>query len=316
MIIYLLKMASNEYELIIVGSGPAGLSAALTAAYFKLKTIVLESGAVGGALTNTYPWKEVYCYLGFKGFKAEEISKKMAEHVRSEGVEIHENEEVKNLTKKKKIIVETTAATYEADAVILATGLSVPRRLGIPGEEHSCVYHHLSAPERFRKKKVLVVGGGDTAVERALALQLNGAETILIHRRDTLRASDDNIIKIKRSDVKIIWNTELKEIKEDSKNNLVAILLNRDTDKLSEIIADSIFIAVGTTSNKDFFNRINVKLDEKNHVIIDDYGRTNLEGVFAAGDVVGKWLRIPQAIGEGGYAALNAYKYIRNPYWA
>ncbi len=308
---------NGRYELIIVGAGPAGLSAALTAAYFKLKTLVVESGAAGGALANIYPWKEVYCYLGFRGLKGGEIAKRMVEHVRSEGIEIHENEEVKNIIKSKgkDIIVETTKGKYITNTVILATGLNVPKKLNIPGEEYDNVYYHLPVPEKFKERKVIVVGGGDTAVERALILQINGAETTLVHRRDTLRASDENIAKIKESNIEIIWNTELKKIGRKN-NKLIVTLLNKKNDKRMEMEFDSVFIAIGTTSNKEFFDRVNIKLDEKNHVIVDECARTNIEGIFAAGDIVGRWLRIPEAVGEGGYAALNAYKYIRNPYWA
>jgi len=305
-----------DYELIVVGAGPAGLSAALTAAYFKLKTLVIESASAGGALANKYPWKKVYNYLGLVDMTGAEVAAKMVEHVRAEGVRINENEVVTDIKRENSyLIVFTNKREYTSKSVILAIGLSIPKRLGIEGESLEGVIHSLPDPKKYRGKKVLVVGGGDTAVEYALALQSNKAETTIIHRRDTFRTSEENKKKIENSGIEILYNTEIKEIL-GNKNVEKASLINNKTGWEEIRFFDVILFCLGTTPNTEFLQKIGIKMDEKNNIVIDNNARTNIEGIFAAGDIVGRWRRIPEAIGEGGFAAINAFKYMKNPYWA
>ncbi|MBM3308877.1 MAG: NAD(P)/FAD-dependent oxidoreductase [Candidatus Altiarchaeales archaeon] len=305
-----------EYELVIVGAGPAGLSAALTAAYYKLKTLVLESGTAGGALTNKYPWKSVDQVLGQPHLLGYQVAKNMVEHVKLEGVEIKENETVLKIAKKdKQINVETTRGLHACKAVVLAIGLGIPKKLEIPGENLAGVLYSLSNPKDFKGKRVLVVGGGDTALESAVILAENNAEVTLIHRSDSYRASEKNCKKLAESRVECMLNRELSEIKGEGKVERAVVFSNKTNDRL-EMEFDCILLSLGTTSNKKFLEDIGVKADDKGNVVVDRLLRTNIEGVFAAGDVTGKWLRIPNAIGEGGFAALNAYKYVKNPYWA
>lgn len=305
-----------DYELIIVGAGPAGLSAALTASYYKLKTLVLESGSAGGALTSKYPWKNVDGVLGYPNMVGYQVAKKMVEHANSEGVEIRENETAVNVTKvEKQTTVETSKGRYLCKAVVLAIGLGVPKKLNIVGENMGGVLYSLSNPKDFKKKRVLVVGGGDSALESAVILSENEAEVTLIHRGDCCRASEKNCKKLGGSRVKTLMNMELEEIK-GSKNVENAVVFSNKTKEKQEMDVDAVLLSLGTTSNKKFLDTVGVKLDEKGNVVVDNMLRTNIEGVFAAGDVTGRWLRIPNAIAEGGFAALNAYKYIKNPYWA
>ena len=166
------KKKMDEYELIVVGSGPGGLSAALTGACYKLKTLVLESASAGGALMNNYPWKIVDNHLGFKDLNGMECAEILVRHVRDEGVEIKENEAVEDIKRVDDgIMVETTKNKYSAKAVVLAIGLGTPFKLGIPGENMDGVIYSLPDPGKYNGKRVLVVGGGDTAVECAMALQ-------------------------------------------------------------------------------------------------------------------------------------------------
>jgi len=302
-----------EYELIIVGSGPAGLSAGLTASYFKLKTLILESGFAGGALTNQYPWKIVDNCLGFRDMTGAEIADRMVEHIKAEGVEIRENEMVTDITANEDIKVITGRGEYSAKAVILALGLGVPRKLGIPGENLDGVIYSIPKPENYAGKKALVTGGGDSAVESAMALQSAGADTTIIHRKDVFRASDENTRKINESGVKIRFNTEAKEILGDGKVEKVKLVNNQINDAESQDF-DIVLVSIGTVPNKEFLGKIGIEVGEKG-VKIDELARTNIKGIFAAGDVVGTWKRIPQAIGEGGFAGINAFKYVKKPYW-
>ncbi|MBU4266397.1 MAG: NAD(P)/FAD-dependent oxidoreductase [Candidatus Altiarchaeales archaeon] len=304
----------EDYELIIVGSGPAGLSAGLTASYFKLKTLIMESGFAGGALTNQYPWKVVDNCIGFKDMKGAEIADQMVEHIKAEGVEIKENETVTDIKPRGESITITTGKSeYSAKSVILTLGLGVPRKLGIPGENLDGVIYSLPRPENYAGKKALVTGGGDSAVESAMALQKAGADTTIIHRKDVFRASEENTRKINESGVTIKFNTEAKEILGDGKVEQVK-LINNQTNAEETGEFDLVLVSIGTIPNKEFLEKIGIELGEKG-VKVDELFRTNIQGIFAAGDVVGTWKRIPKAIGEGGFAGINAFKYVKKPYW-
>jgi len=304
----------EDYELIIVGSGPAGLSAGLTASYFKLKTLILESGFAGGALTNQYPWKVVDNCLGFKGMKGAEVAESMVEHIRAEGCEIRENETVTDIKPgEESISIVTGKGEYSAKSVILTLGLGVPRKLGIPGENLDGVIYSLPKPEAYSGKKALVTGGGDSAVESAMALQKAGAETTIIHRKDVFRASEENTRKINESGVTIKFSTEAKEILGEGKVEQVKLINNQsNAEETGEF--DLVLVSIGTVPNKEFLEKIGIELGEKG-VKVDELFRTNIQGIFAAGDVVGTWKRIPKAIGEGGFAGINAFKYVKKPYW-
>ncbi|MDD5111275.1 MAG: FAD-dependent oxidoreductase [Candidatus Altiarchaeota archaeon] len=300
-----------DYELIIVGAGPAGLSAALSAAYYKLKTVVFESASAGGSPINSYPWKKVDEFLGHKNILGHEVARSMVEHVLAEGASIRENEAVEDVKRKEGMLEVTTKnGAYACKAVILAIGLGVPRKLGIQGEGLQGVIYSLPKPSDYRGKRVVVVGGGDTALENALALRENGATVCLVHRGDKFRAKDTTVKKIAESGISCSMNTEVEAI---AGSRTVEKLMLKDG---SELKADCALLSLGTVPNKDFLERAGVKLSEKNNIIVDQQMRTSIQGIFAAGDVTGRWIRIPNAIGEGGFAGLNAFKYVKNPYWA
>lgn len=310
-----------DYELIIVGGGPAGLSAALTAACYKLKALVIEAAAAGGAPLNNYPWKIVDNTLGFRNMTGKQVAEIFANHVREEGVEIKENESVENIIRNEdtdEILVETDKNKYTAKAVIIAIGvLGKPRKPNVPGENLKGVNYTLTDPNLYTGKKVLVVGGGDTAVEWAVALSRAGAETTIMHRRDTFRANEKNQKDIKESNVRILWNTEVKEILGENGKVKEVILINNKTNEIKTENFNEVFFALGNVPHTDFLEKIKIRTDEqKAKILVDEMMRTNIKGVFAAGDITQKWLKIPEAIGEGGYAGICAYKYIRNPYWA
>jgi len=305
-----------DYEVIIVGGGPAGLSAAITTAYYKLKTLVIESASAGGALINQYPWKKVDNYLGVVNKSGAEVAKMMVDHAIAEGVDILENETVTNIKKTgKEIKVTTSKGEYGCKATILAVGLGSPRKLGVTGEGLQGVKYCLPDPKRYEKKKIIVVGGGDTAVECAVELKRNGADVTVVHRRDAFRATEKNVACVKNECVNVLWNTQVHDIDGDGKVEKVT-LLNNKSNTTTEWEVNSVLFSLGTVANTEFLEKIGVKLNEQEKIETDSDMRTNVKGVFAAGDIVGKWIRIPQAIGEGGLAGLNAFKYVKNPYWS
>ncbi len=239
----------------------------------------------------------------------------MSAHAKREGAKIKENESVLDVQRKgEEIEVTTSKGKYTAKAVVLALGLGIPRKLGVDGETLDGVCFSLPDPAKFKGKKVFVIGGGDTAVECAVALKRKGAESCLVHRRDTLRATEKNIACIGDECVNVLWNTEIKKIEGDGKVEKI-VLANNEKNTEQEWDADIVLFSLGTMPNTEFIEKIGIELDG-NSIKVDADLRTNIEGIFAAGDIVGKWIRIPQAVGEGGFAGLNAFKYAKNPYWA
>ncbi len=310
-----------DYDLIVVGGGPAGLSAALTAVCYKLKTLVIDAASAGGAPMNNFPWKIVDNTLGFRNMTGKQVADIFIGHIKEEGVEIKENESIENITRDDaddEILVETNKNKYTAKAVVIAIGvLGKPRKANVQGENLNGVNYTLTDPNLYANKKILVAGGGDTAVEWAVGLAQAGAETTIMHRKDVFRANEKNQNDISQSKVKILWNTETKEILGENNRVKKVMFANNQTNETKTEDFDEIFLALGNVPHSDFIEKIKVKTDErKMKILVDETMRTSIKGIFAAGDITQKWLKIPEAIGEGGYAGICAYKYIKNPYWA
>jgi thioredoxin reductase (NADPH) len=303
-----------NYDLIIIGGGPAGLAAALDAEYLRLKTLVLEARKAGGALSQMYPWKKVDSFLGLKGMKGQEVSDRIVDHVKSAGVDVREGEEVQEIIAGNPFKVVTKDETFESTAVILATGVrGVPKKLGVPGEDLSGVIHFLPKPEKYADSKVLVVGGGDSAADSALGLDAIGAQVWLAHRREDLRAQDESKEDLKKSKVEMLWNTEVESITGNDKVEGAKVFNNKTSEK-KDIECDTVLICIGSASTKDHLERLGIKM-ESALVEVDEDGMTSVPGIFAAGDIVCKIKRIPQALATGERAAYSAYKYIKKPYW-
>lgn len=305
------------YDVIIVGGGPAGLSAVLTACYLKLKHLVIEASKAGGILERNYPWKEVDSFIGFFEHSGKEVADSMVNHVKKEGAKIKEGELVEGIERDKKKIftVKTDKGKYHAKTILLATGtMGIPRKLGIHGEDNENIHYSILNPKKHKGKKVLVVGGGDTALEAANTLSRAGAKVWLAHRRDKFRAMEKNQEELKKSKAKVLFNAELKKIFGTKKISRVT-LLNNKTNKESSLEVDEIFIFIGSVFDVELFKKLGIRMKGQN-IVADDHMRTNVEGVFAAGDITGRLKRIPEAIGEGHLAVYSIYKYIKHPYWA
>lgn len=306
------------YDLIRIGAGPAGLSAALTARYLRLNHLVLDADTAGGVLSHTYPWKEVDSFIGFYEETGQEVADLMVSHVKKEGAAIKECEEVKKITRdeKKKIFrVKTCKGFYETKTILIATGTAgTPRKLEIPGESNPNVLFSIAHPKNHKGKRVLVVGGGDTALESALVLKKAGADVYLAHRKDEFRAMEKTQEHVKKSKVKILLSTELKEIFGKKKIEKVRLLDNK-TNKESFLKVDEIFVFIGSVFDMGFIKDLGIKIEGDKIPAHHDMA-TNVEGVFAAGDITGRLKRIPEAIGEGHLAVYSIYKYLKKPYWA
>ncbi len=302
------------YDVVIVGAGPAGLAAALDAQYLRLKTLVLEAGKAGGAPAQSYPWKDVDSYLGLSSMKGKDVAERISGHARSSGAEIRETEPVTEIMKGKTFRVKTSRGVYEARTVIAATGIrGVPKKLGVPGEALEGVFYAVFDPKKFSGKKVLVVGGGDSAADCALGLHGAGATVWMSHRKDELRATNDNRKKISKSGIKMLWSHEVERF---SGNGMLegAVLFSNKTKEKVTLSLDAAVILIGSVPADDCLQKLGISI-EKGCVKVDGNCMTSVPGVFAAGDIVSDIKRIPQALATGERAAYAVYKYLKNPYW-
>lgn len=307
----------KEWELVIVGGGAAGLTAGIYGARSGLRTLILEEKVPGGALTET---PMIENYPGFpEGISGMELASKLVKQAERMGVEIHELEAVNRLdlnSAEKTVYTDKTA--YTASAVILALG-STHKTLDVPGEEElrgrGVSYCAVCDGAFFRGKRVLVVGGGNSAAVSALYLSNLASEVWLVHRRDRLRAEEALVRNIRSRGVKILWNTVVKEIKGKHQVESV-VLLDNKTGKPSELKVDGVFIQVGEKPNSEIARRAGVNVDEEGYIIVDNRQRTNIPGVYAAGDVTTCPVKqIGTAVGQAIIAATEAFGYIRRPYY-
>ena len=308
----------SEWDLIIIGAGSAGLTAGIYAARNGLKTLILEEKQAGGALT-IIPWIENY--PGFPdGISGEELASRMISQCRKFGAEIHEFEKAEELElNEREKTVKTSSAKYAAKAIIIATG-SRHKRLNVPGEREfegrGVSYCALCDGPLFKGLRILVVGGGNTAAASALYLANLASKVYLAHRRSQLRAEEIYVREILEKGIKVLWNTEVKCIKGDSKVRKV-ILFNNKTGEERELGVDGVFVCVGEEPNSEIAKKAGVKLDERGYIIVDSLQRTNIQGVYAAGDVTANQVKqIGTAIGQAIMAAVEAFKYVKKPYYA
>lgn len=299
------------YDVIIIGSGPAGLTAGIYTTRANLKTLMLAGGKWGGQLQLT---SLVENFPGFpEGIQGPELMTRMRQQAEHHGLEILETEFTgADFSKKPFTITAGNGTTYETRAVILASGADA-RWLGVPGEEEkigrgvsSCATCDAAF---FRNKNVIVVGGGDSAMEEAMVLSHVAANVTLIHRRDAFRASQIMQDRVKENPkIKIMLNAAITEIMGGIKVEKVKIkdLLSGEE---KEMPIDGVFVAIGHIPNTKSLSKID--LDEQGYVKLHDHFRTNVEGVFTAGDVHDRDYR--QAItasGFGAAAALEAERWL------
>jgi thioredoxin reductase (NADPH) len=307
----------EKWDLIIIGAGPAGLTAGIYGVRSGLKTLIIEEKMAGGTAADA---PIIENYPGFERITGAELMQKMSAHCIGAGVRIHEFEKAISLDLKgEEKIAKTDKAEYAAKAVIIATGTSY-RELGVPGEKEfkgrGLSHCAVCDGPLFKGKRVLVVGGGNAAVATALYLADLASEVKIIHRRDSFRA-EESLVKdlLGRGNVKVFWNTQLKEIRGE---RLIekAVLLNLITGETWELPVDGIFVQVGETPNSQIAKEAGVEVDENGYIKVDVRQRTNISGVYAAGDVTTYPVKqVGAAVGQGVTAALEAYGYIRRPYY-
>jgi thioredoxin reductase (NADPH) len=307
----------ESWDFIIIGAGAAGLTAGLYGARSGLKTLILEEKLAGGT-TAEAPLVENY--LGFESISGMDLSQKMVEHAKNAGVRINEFEEVTGMELRgENKIVKTHKAIYEAKAVLIASG-SYYRELNVPGEKEfrgrGVSYCGICDGPLFKGKRVFVVGGGNSALITALYLAGLASEVKVVHRRDAFRAEEALVKDWKgRQNGETLWNSEVKEIRGDKVVRNV-VLLNSGTGEKKEIAVDGVFIQVGESPNSQAAKEAGVAVDEYGNIVVNALQHTNIEGVYAAGDVSTHPVKqIGTAVGMGITAALEAYAFIKRPYY-
>ncbi|EAE5635015.1 thioredoxin-disulfide reductase [Listeria monocytogenes] len=306
-------MASEEkiYDVIIIGAGPAGMTAALYTSRADLDTLMIERGVPGGQMVNT---AEVENYPGFDSILGPDLSDKMLSGAKQFGAE-YAYGDIKEVVDGKEFKTVTAGSkTYKARAIIIATGAE-HRKLGAAGEEElsgrGVSYCAVCDGAFFKNRELIVVGGGDSAVEEGTYLTRYADKVTIVHRRDKLRAQQilqDRAFKDEKVD--FIWNSTVEEIVGDGKKVTGAKLVSTVVGSESIMPVDGVFIYVGLVPLTKAFLNLGIT-DDEGYIVTDEEMRTNLPGIFAAGDVRAKSLRqIVTATGDGGLAGQNAQKYV------
>lgn len=300
------------YDAIIIGGGPAGLTAGIYLDRARMNTLLIEKALPGGQAILT---EIIENYPGFPlGIAGPELMQKMEEQAIRFGLKIEYGETVEVKIKEDKVkIVKINNKEYKTLAIILASGAEASK-LGVPGEEElkgrGVSYCATCDAPFFKDQKIVVVGGGDTAIEEALYLTKFAQEVTIIHRRDRLRATrilQERVFSNKK--INFSWDSVVTKIL--GKEKVEGILVqNKKTGEEKEIFCQGVFVFVGNIPNSKFLNKI-IKLDEKGYILTDDNMMTSQEGIYACGDVRKKLLRqVVTACGEGATAAFAAQKYI------
>ncbi|MGD0885868.1 MAG: FAD-dependent oxidoreductase [Thermodesulfovibrionales bacterium] len=305
-----------EKDLLIVGAGPAGMTAGIYAERAGLKAVVLERENIGGQVTIT---PEVENYPGFARIPGKTLVDMIAQQA-AQYTELHLSEEVKEIEMiEGRFQVKTNWAIYRAKGILIATGVS-NKRLDVPGENRlygKGVSYCAECDGYFFKdgKRVIVVGGGNTAATYALYLSTLGAKVTLVHRRDALRCEMRLQESLSRNGIDILWHREIREILGDKVVQAVKI---EDTKEktVTDIPADGVFVAIGYIPNNEVAKMLGLEIDEEEgYIKVDKNQRTSMPMVYAAGDITGGVKQIVVAVSEGSLAALTAFEDMTSPYW-
>jgi len=311
------RFGSFRFKLIIIGSGPAGFTAGIYSGRAELKPLLFTGDKQGGQLMNTalvenWPGAE-------KGVMGSDLMMKMRKQAEKFGAEVIDKKVTRVDFSKRPFKVWVGEEEFQAEAVIIATGAE-NRMLGIPGEKKLlgkgvAVCAVCDAPF-YKNKRVLVIGGGDSAVEDALVLTKYANEVKMVVRRDVLRASKIMVDRVKNSPkIEILWNSELKEVMGENRVEKVR-MVNNKTNKEQELAVDGVFLAIGHKPSTEIFKR-QLELDEKGYIkrLGEFTTMTSVEGVFAGGDVVDfRYKQAVTAAGMGCMAALDAERWLEKNY--
>jgi len=306
----------QNYDLIIIGGGCAGLSAAMYAGRLEMKTLVIADN-MGGTITLT---DLVENYPGFIRLTGQELADKLKEHALDykQNVEMKE-ERVERIEKKsKEFSVKTSEGNYSARTLLFATG-TIWKELKVPGHDEfkskGIQYCALCDGALFKNKIVAVVGGSDSAAKEALVLARYASKVYIIYRGEQIHPEPPNMVRvekeIEKGKIEIISHTNVKEIKGDK--FVTSVMLDKEYNGSKELPLQGVFVSIGHIPLSDLAKDIGVKLNNKNEIIINRNSETNVAGVFAAGDVCDtQFKQAIVGVGEAVSAVYSAYKYIED----
>jgi thioredoxin reductase (NADPH) len=302
-----------EKDIVIVGGGPSGLAAGIYAVRSGLNAAVIERDALGGQIATT---PIVENYPGFTQVGGKTLVDILVSHA-LQYVQIYPGEEVIDIESGSPIKVQTSRRKFETKALLLATGAK-HRPLGASGELRlsgkGVSYCSTCDGPLFKGKKVIMVGGGSGAVTEALHLFQMGVDVTLVHRRDKLRAQEFLTKQITGNNIPVLWNTEVKEIRGKERVEEV-LLVNNKTNEETTLKVDGVFVAIGYDPAVGLAQKLGIELTEEGFIKHDEKHRTNVPGVYSAGDVEGGYKQIVTASGQGSAAALAIFEDLINPYW-
>ncbi|MFC7688186.1 thioredoxin-disulfide reductase [Ureibacillus sp. GCM10028918] len=299
------------YDVIIIGAGPAGMTAAVYASRANLATLMIERGIPGGQMANT---EEVENYPGFETILGPELSTKMFEHAKKFGAEYAYGDVAEIIDGEEYKVIKAGSKEYKTRSIIVTTGAEY-KKMGIPGEKElggrGVSYCAVCDGAFFKQKHLVVVGGGDSAVEEGVYLTRFADKVTIVHRRDKLRAQkilQDRAFANEKVD--FIWNHTLKEINEkDGKVGSVTLVSTVDGSE-QDFQTDGVFVYIGMDPLTAPFKNLGI-LNEHGYIVTNDKMETSVKGIFAAGDVREKMLRqIVTATGDGSIAAQTAQHYV------
>ncbi len=302
-----------EIDLLIIGGGPAGLTAGIYAVRSGLRAAVVEREALGGQVATT---PIVENYPGFTSVGGKTLVDIMVSHA-LQYVQIFQGEAVVDITPGKPLTVLSSRRKFLTKSILLATG-ATHRHLNVPGESRlsgrGVSYCSTCDGPLFRGKKVVMVGGGNSAVTEALHLFHMGVDVTLIHRRDKLRAQEFLAKQLSDNNIPVLWNTEIKEIRGQERVEEIFVI-NNQSKKTSTLKTNGVFIAIGYTPAVELAQKLGVEVTADGYIKHDGKHRTNIPGVYSGGDVEGGYKQIVTASGQGAEAAMTIFEDLINPYW-
>jgi thioredoxin reductase len=309
------------WDVLIIGAGPAGLSAALFTRMRRMSTLLLETAVAGGQLASLYPKKPVHDMPSYTYVMGEDLGKNFVDQARHMGSEIREGEHVTMIARDDAadlIRVTSTKAAYEARSVIVATGGGAfePRKIGKPGEAElrgHGVYYGMPDLEDSRGKRVLVIGGGDSALESALSIK-DVAQVTLIHMLDKWQGMDGYVEDVLASPIRAMLETETVEIRGNGRVESV-VVRNKKSGETEELPVDIVSINIGYLMDTKIVRQWGLTLSGS-QIQVDNVMNTNIPGVFCCGDIAtypGKYKLLITACSEGAAAGNTAYVHVKKP---
>lgn len=309
------------YDVIVIGAGPAGLTAGIYARSKMMNTLIIESGRVGGQLVSLYPEKGVHNFPGFESVQARKLSDRLYAQAENLECEIREKEKVLEINDgDEDLVVVTNRGEYHTLTVIVAIGMGDfnPRKMDVPGEDEffgKGISYLLPVKEELVGQKVTMFGGGNSAIEMALIAD-SVTDTTIVHRRGEFRADEMNVVSLERSNILKVLNAETLSF--NGKDELESVTVKQE-NRIFDIPTDLAVINIGIKSDLGILSKWGLVLTEEGLVKVEPDMSTNRRGVFACGDVVdypGKYKQIITACGEAANAVQMAYKFSKKPYWA